>query len=336
MYSNQKLISAGFPKSAILPSTKHWKKKRSFSSSTSIYNLDNTKTSKKGSAISLEASQPFNRELGTIFFGSGTVAMSGETDQIVARCINDTLSSNDSALSLDQAFGASTGSILDLGNGNNRVEAGKGVISWQTGIEISSGSRLLSGSGNDQVEGSGKERGIVVGGFIGLGQGDDVVEGRSNQTSGVLVSTGGRIDMGSGNDRLTGIGTLDDLSHGAIYSNGWIEMGDGNDEITGTSFMINGAQVGQAQLSMGSGDDKLVATLHHSNAPIDFGSGTDRLFLPSGTYNVSDLGGGFFSLLSTGANEGIYGAEQISGLELIVSKSTGSELPFRVGVIFVD
>ena len=86
---------------------------------------------------------------------------------------------------------------------------------------------------------------------------------------------------------------------------------------------------------MGRGDDKLIATLHHSNAPIDFGDGIDRLFLPSGQYEITDLGGGAYSLLSTGANQGVYGAEQISGLEFIVSKSTGAEYAFATGTLTV-
>ena len=141
--------------------------------------------------------------------------------------------------------------------------------------------------------------------------------------------------MGAGNDRITGTSVINDLSHGTIYSNGWIDMGDGDDEITGVSFMINGRSEAQAQLLMGSGNDKLIATLHHSNAPIDFGSGVDRLYLPAGQYNIANLGNGSHSLLSAGAEPGVYGADKISGLELIVSMNTGTEYAFSEGIIAI-
>ena len=141
--------------------------------------------------------------------------------------------------------------------------------------------------------------------------------------------------MGAGNDRITGTSAINDLASGTIYANGWIDMGDGDDEITGFSFMINGRFEAQAQLLMGSGNDKLTAALLRSNAPIDFGSGVDRLYLSAGQYNIANLGNGSYSLLSAGAEPGAYGADKISGLEWIVSKSTGTEYAFSEGVITI-
>ena len=115
-----------------------------------------------------------------------------------------------------------------------------------------------------------------------------------------------------------------------IYSNGWIDMGDGDDEITGTSFMTNGAVAEQAGLLMGNGDDKLIAPLREANAPIDFGSGVDRIYISPGQCEITDVGGGWYSLDSVDGR-----AERISGLEFIVSRSTGAEYAFTAGTLMV-
>lgn len=133
--------------------------------------------------------------------------------------------------------------------------------------------------------------------------------------------------MGTGNDRLTGI------TRGENYCNGWIDMGDGNDKITGSGFRFNGAY----RIQMGSGDDRFIAPLLFSNTPIDFGIGIDRLYLPPGEYKVAELGGGVYSLLSTSTVGGQpqYGAERFSGLELLVSNQVGTEYVFAPGVVAI-
>jgi len=334
-YSNEDFINQGYPKSALLPGTSYWRKRKSFASSTSILNWDNVKTNTGGSRISLAADKDFYGELGSVSFGVGTVRMSQNKDTLSVVCTNPSLSSEGDAFSLlgiNDVYMATSGATLDLGNGNNKITAGMGIISWDTGIRVGSQASLLSGRGKDRISAQGKVTGMDIGGVISTGKGADIIEGFSNKAQGIYIRESGRIDMGAGNDRLVGTGTMDDTSGGTIYSNGWIEMGDGDDEITGTTFQINGAQ---AYLSMGAGDDRLVATLYSSNAPIDFGSGIDRLFLPSGTYNISDLGDGFFSLNSIGANYD-YGAGRISGLEVIVSQSTGAEYIFAPGTLNVS
>lgn len=326
--SNQDFIQMGMPKSLFLPGSSYWKKKSSFSSKDSIVNFDNVLTSKKGSTITLNATK---NSLGSgIMLRGGTLRMSSKNDRfyIKSEGVSFARESGSSAAFLLQETSGKPSPILDLGNGRNVIDAGHG---WDNGIVIAG--QLLSGTGNDFIRGFGKSSGISVGGLISTGAGHDIIEGSSEGSGGIYVR--GRIEMGAGNDRLTGIAKTIDLSTGAIYSNGWIDMGDGNDKITGTSFMINGAAVGQAKLVMGRGDDNLIATLHHSNAPIDFGDGIDRLFLPSGQYEITDLGGGAYSLLSTGANQGVYGAEKISSLEFIVSKSTGAEYAFATGTLTV-
>ena len=373
--NNKDLIAIGFPKSALLPGNSYWKKEKTFKSSTSIWNLENVRTSKSGSTIELKASrslqgepfygsESFYGKLGNISIGSKTVKMSRKADKVSVVCLNENLSSGvdglypfralgsspeddlgdentivNTALSLFRAFDSSTGATLDLGDGNNIVVAGLGKVAWEGGISISDRSRLLGGTGNDIVKGSGKRVGIqiAIGGTISLGAGNDIIEGVGNgfgiSVDGYLV--GGSIDMGAGNDRLTGIGEGKLLFSQAfadgIYSNGWIDMGDGDDEITGTSFRTNGAVAGQAGLLMGNGDDKLIAPLREANAPIDFGSGVDRLYISSGQCEITDVGGGWYSLSSPDG-----GANRISGLEFIVSRSTGAEYAFTAGTLTVS
>ena len=335
-YTNTEAIKAGYPKSAILPGSKFWKKAKAFKSNTSITNFDAVTTNKSGSTITLDATKAdISGELGSISLFKSLVRMSKAPDSVTVKCSNTSLSSGGSALYLFNPEWLNIPATLDLGNGNNSVLAGLGNTAWNTGISLDGQTRLLSGTGKDIIKGSGKETGIQVGGTISTGAGNDLVEGISANTRGIYVAEGGRIDMGAGNDRLTGTAAIDDLSSGTIYSNGWIDMGDGDDEITGASFMINGRSEAQAQLLLGSGNDKLTATLHRSNAPIDFGSGVDRLYLPAGQYNIANLGNGSYSLLSAGAEPGVYGADKISGLEWIVSKSTGTEYAFSEGVITV-
>ena len=368
--NNKDLIAIGFPKSALLPGNSYWKKEKTFKSSTSIWNLENVRTSKSGSTIELKASrslqgepfygsESFYGKLGNISIGSKTVKMSRKADKVSVVCLNENLSSGvgglypfrylgsspeddlgdentivNTALSLFRAFDSSTGATLDLGDGNNIVVAGLGKVAWEGGIYISDRSRLLGGAGNDIVRGSGKYIGINVQGTISLGAGNDIIEGVGENSWGIHVGNSGLIDMGAGNDRLTGIGEGKLLFSQAfaegIYSNGWIDMGDGDDEITGTSFRTNGAVAGQAGLLMGNGDDKLIAPLREANAPIDFGSGVDRLYISSGQCEITDVGGGWYSLSSPDG-----GANRISGLEFIVSRSTGAEYAFTAGTLMV-
>ena len=335
--TNKDLTAMGFPKSALLPGSAYWKERKTFKSRTSIWNLDKVITSRSGSTIALKASRPAYEsisflgagsiygKLGNISFSSRKVTMSRRADIVIVECLNENLSSSRGALSLD-SFDSTTGATLDLGDGDNIIRAGLEKVAWEWGIYISSRSRLQSGTGNDIVQGSGRQIGIPILGTINLGAGNDIIEGRSDNALGIAVNNGGSIDMGAGNDRLTGIGNGSPYDS-AIYSNGVIDMGDGDDEITGTSFMTNGTE---AKLLMGSGDDKLIATLEGANAPIDFGSGIDRLYLPSGQCEIADVGGGWYSLDSS------YGrAERISGLEFIVSKSTGAEYAFAAGTLTV-
>lgn len=329
-YTNADAIKAGYPKSAMLPGSTFWKSKRIFKSNTSIVNFDPVTTNKSGSTITLDATKADLRgSLGGITLLNGLVNMSAAKDSIVVKCTNTGLSSSGAALSLENPWWLKIPATLNLGNGNNSVLAGLGYSGWDTGINLADGTRLLGGTGNDIIRGSGKEIGIYVGGTISTGAGNDIIEGRGIKSYGITASEGS-INMGDGNDRLTGIGDIESLN-ASNYLNGWIDMGGGDDEITGTPFKFNGPY----EIQMGAGSDKFLAPLRHSNSPIDFGSGIDKLYLPSGNYTVTDKGSGAFSLSSAAQTEGqaTYGAESISGLEWLVSARTGAEYAFKAGTL---
>jgi len=351
--TNAELIKMGVPISAVLPGSAFWTKNKVFKSNTAILNFDPVTTNKTGSVIALDVTKlDLTGEMGIRFF-KGAVNMSAAKDTIVVTCTNKGLSSSGAALSLENPDWLKIPATLNLGNGNNSVLAGFGYAGWETGIYLSGGTRLLSGTGNDIIKGSGKETGIYVGGTISTGAGDDIIEGSGKETGiyvGGTISTGagddiiegrginsygitasnGSINMGEGNDRLTGIGP-ESASNGSNYLNGWVDMGGGNDEITGTSFIFNGPY----KIQMGTGNDKFLAPLRCSNTPIDFGSGIDKLYLPSGKYTVTANGAGAFSLSSAAQTVGqaTYGAERISGLEWLVSARTGTEYAFKAGTL---
>ena len=330
-YTNAELIKMGAPISAVLPGSAFWIKNKVFKSNTAILNFDPVSTSKSGSTITLGATKPdLSGSLGGIILLKGAVNMSAAKDSIIVKCTNRGLSSRGASLSLGNPEWLKIPVTLNLGHGNNSVLAGLGYSGWDTGIDLAGGTRLLGGTGNDIIKGSGKEIGIYVGGTISTGAGNDIIEGRGIKSYGITASEGG-INMGDGNDRLTGIGGIESSSTASNYLNGWIDMGGGDDEITGTSFMFNGPY----EIQMGAGSDKFLAPLRHSNSPIDFGSGIDKLYLLSGIYTVTEMGSGAFSLSSAAHTEGqaTYGAESISGLEWLVSARTGAEYAFKAGTL---
>ena len=332
-YTNADAIKAGYPKSAMLPGNTFWKSQRIFKSNTSILNFDPVSTNRSGSAITLNVTKadPIYGSLGGIALLKGTVSMSAAKDSIIVKCTNRGLSSRGASLSLENPEWLKIPVTLNLGNGNNSVLAGLGYSGWDTGIDLAGGTRLLGGTGNDIIKGSGKEIGIYVGGTISTGAGNDIIEGKGTISHGIHHVSGGSINMGEGSDRLTGIGGPESAGHGSNYLNGWVDMGGGDDEITGTSFMFSGLD----KIQMGAGNDKFIAPLRYSRCPIDFGSGIDRLYLPSGNYTVTDKGLGAFSLSSAALTEGqsTYGAERISGLEWLVSARTGAEHAFTAGTL---
>ena len=359
-YTNAELIKMGVPISAVLPGSAFWKKNKVFKSNTAIWNFDPVSTNSSGSSISLDATKAdLNGRLGGIILLKGAVNMSAAKDSIIVKSSNQKLSSSGAALSLENPDWLKIPVTFNLGNGNNSVIAGLGYAGWETGIDLSGGTRLLSGTGNDIIKGSGKLIGISQGGTISTGTGNDIIKGSGKETGISVVGTistgagddiiegrgiksygiggGSSINMGEGNDRLTGIGGPESAGHGSNYLSGWIDMGGGNDEITGTSFMFRGPD----KIQMGAGNDKFIAPLRYSRsssgAPIDFGSGIDRLYLPNGKYTVTDKGAGKFMLSSAALTDDgqapSYGAESISGLEWLVSARTGAEYAFKAGTL---
>jgi hypothetical protein len=332
-YTNAEAIKAGYPRSAVLPGSAFWKKARSFQSKTSILNFDPVTTSKAGASIVLDAVKAdFSGALGSITLLKGAVNMSAAPDSILVRCISSSLVSSEAGLDLSSPDWLNSPVTLNLGGGDNSVLAGLGRSGWNTGIHVGDRSSLLSGIGKDILKGTGSQIGIDVGGTIGTGAGADVIEGRGGGSYGITLSNG-RVDMGAGNDRLTGLSDSQASSGESNYLNGWIDMGDGDDQITGSGFRFNGPY----GIQMGAGNDRFVAALFFSNTPFDFGAGIDRLYLPAGQYTASSQVEGGFSLFSAALTAGqpTYGAERIAGLELLVSAQTGVEYAFVEGVITI-
>ena len=359
--TNQNLRDYGIPESVIFPSSKYWKKKKTFSSNSAIAGLDDTVTNRSGSQIILDASRSAPFGLQGISFADATITMSGANDSVTVKCSSPSLAlafpENSAGFTLEDVTDfATTPSVLNLGNGNNTVKAGDTTYPWATGIALGKGSILSGGNGKDQILGWGKYKGIEIRGAVSLGDGDDLLVGSAMgreadyDDMGIGIPEGGSIDMGAGNDTITGLLSVKNQSSRPFYSNGIVNMGDGDDQITGDAFQINGnpSMVKPATLMMGSGNDSLIATLLDSNALIDFGTGVDKLFLPAGLYTIapsvkrlgypdSSVQNEFFSVHSSMDDTGrsMYGADTIKGLEFLVSKNTGAEYPFAVGTIVV-
>mgnify|MGYP001200578956 CR=1 FL=1 len=171
---------------------------------------------------------------------------------------------------------------------------------------------------------------VRISGIVDLQKGDDEIKISSDsRTSNILyVDEQGVLNTGDGDDTLNAkhlaYEQYSEFTPG-IYINGQIEMGAGNDVITGSPLVING---GTALISMGSGNDKILAPFTgNSNGTIDFGSGVDELLLEDDTYTVQSTSRGSFSITKTG-NPNYQNT--IKSLERLVNKR-GNYIELREG-----
>ena len=332
----------------LLPSNNYWKSKNSYESTGGIANWDAVKANAKGSNISLKVQQADPiiqqtsgiKQIGTVVFAARDIEMSQASDSITVSCSNTSLSGrSQSALSIwgkGDSFLATRGMKLDLGNGNNKIEAGMGHAAWDTGISIGNQSSIVAGKGSDSLKAAGAKYGLWVYGSISTGGGNDNISGTSmTNEMGIYVAETGIINMGDGDDVLTGISKArsnnDDRS---IYCNGMINMGADNDRISGNTFCMSKAQGLETKLDMGSGNDSLEAILLHSSGIIDFGSGIDKMTLSKGKYQISSISGGGYSILSTDTQH-MYGGEKIYGLEFIISAAKATQYAVTPGILNV-
>ena len=167
---------------------------------------------------------------------------------------------------------------------------------------------------------------------VDLKGGDDEIKISSDSgTTNILYIDGqGILRTGEGDDILNAkhlaYEKYSEFTPG-IYVNGKIEMGEGNDIITGSPLVING---GAALISMGSGNDKILAPFTgNSNGTIDFGSGVDELLLEDGSYIIQATSKESFSITKTG-NQNFQNT--IKNLERLVNKQ-GNYIELREGTI---
>ena len=158
--------------------------------------------------------------------------------------------------------------FLDLGAGDDRLEATGG----EEGIHIYEG-RLYAGDGNDMLTG------------INLA-------GASLDQAGIRLGDGALLDCGPGDDVVTGLSEGGGYGY-SLWSGSILQTGPGDDLITGGKVLF----VSDASIMTGDGDDTIdVAAFltEHIRNTIDMGSGTDRLRVAPGTYQVSsDPSGGY-------------------------------------------
>ena len=171
---------------------------------------------------------------------------------------------------------------------------------------------------------------VRISATINLKGGDDEIKISSDsRTNNILyVDEQGVLNAGDGDDTLNAkhiaYKQYSEFTPG-IYINGKIKMGPGNDIITGSPLVING---GTALISMGSGNDKILAPFTgDSNGTIDFGSGVDELLLEDGTYTVQTTSQGGFSITNTEAHNF---PNTIKKLERLVNKQ-GNYIDLREG-----
>ncbi|MCP9875396.1 hypothetical protein [Cyanobium sp. A2C-AMD] len=107
------------------------------------------------------------------------------------------------------------GSGLDMGEGNDRIEADAMVVL---------GGSASTGDGNDRIDiGDGRLSADL--GSVSFGSGDDVLIARG----GMRLSEGGGISMGSGNDLIDARNGIEN----SFYSGG-TSLGSGDDKIIGS------------------------------------------------------------------------------------------------------
>lgn len=127
-------------------------------------------------------------------------------------------------------------------------------------------------AGNDKIKGRGGIVGIQIEGKLDTGSGNDKITGTGADANGNGIYNTGTIDTGSGKDSIVGIGP----SIG-IYNNGTISTGYGNDVIKGSgrSCGIQNDRI----IDTGAGDD-IIDALQGGFSGIGqthLGSGNDTL-----------------------------------------------------------
>lgn len=162
------------------------------------------------------------QSVGTVNAGSGNDRIVAESMSTVIGGVNGVRGSRADGLQNGLEFGGSiTPSTIDLGAGDDRIEAVAHARStdsdaFAAGISQVQGSSISMGEGNDVIVAEAFADSLDIaqafglfGGVIDTGDGDDLIIGRSNSgplAGGLGLGGGIVINMGAGNDVLTGFG----------------------------------------------------------------------------------------------------------------------------------
>ncbi|MBW0165958.1 MAG: hypothetical protein KXJ49_00485 [Vulcanococcus sp.] len=185
---------------------------------------------------------------------------------------------------------------VDMGDGSDSISVSKY-------LKVDSGDSLDLGSGNDSVNirpsttGT-QNNGLMSLGLIQAGEGDDSIYCDYNAGgASIFLSDGGAIDLGLGNDIITGFNGTGLSAH--ISKGAYLATGDGDDVV---DFLTGGVTLGQAgyalgvHVNLGNGNDRAYLNINKSrvlgasDGPGGYftgGDGLDTLLLPEGYYKIS-------------------------------------------------
>jgi hypothetical protein len=137
--------------------------------------------------------------------------------------------------------------LVDTQAGDDTITSGGGGIGrYGTGITVESGAQLRTGAGNDKLKGNSSEgTGIYNNGIIGMGDGNDSIEG-SGGYIGIKSSGTGLYDLGNGDNYVSAVGNV-----WGIYVNKLI-AGSGKDVVRAEAAQY---AIQVQYLDVGDGDD---------------------------------------------------------------------------------
>ncbi len=202
-------------------------------------------------------------------------------------------------------------STINTGTGNDIVKGVSTLTFTQAGIGIYGiGSELITGPGDDNVIGKSFGFGIVNYGRIDTGTGNDIVTGIGLNGAGIFIGIGdspASLNTGNGNDTIIGTSATVGIN---VANDSMIDTGHGNDKITGSGGLVGIIIQDQAIIQTGRGNDVVDALIggFNSTGCIDLGKGRDILRgFGSGTF----IGGDGVDQIQFG--EGIYTISKSNG-----------------------
>jgi len=220
----------------------------------------------------------------------------------------------------------------------------------QSGIKIDANAEIrnvyvegadyyTNGDGDITIEGVGKIRGVDIEGpgdkpknsVIKLAYNCSLnLTGKATEINGIGIVNRGTIDLGQklsgyggqANDLITGIASA--AGGIGIYNSGYITMDKGNDTIDA----LTGGFGGMGEYQLGDGDDTVKG---FGTGKFYGGSGSDSLYLPSGTYKVDRLGivGQDYNIMSVATGQTMY----IKNFENLYIGTNTWKFPIRDGVV---